>query len=118
MRRQWYPNLSNFCPCLIGSIHLSHNTPVELSYKIAKHHTHLGLLAKQLSGLKVTEYVKRSALARNQQARNICVELADHYRQERFRMKGLIKSKRRFLIVTGREGRAERAERREVLWNL
>lgn len=54
MRRQWYANLTNFCLSLIGMVPLSHNTRVELSYKIAKHHTDIELLAKQLSGINIT----------------------------------------------------------------
>lgn len=51
-----------FCPALAGDFTLAHNTPVELSYTIAKNYTDPGFLAQQLSGLK--SYLAREEICR------------------------------------------------------
>lgn len=79
LKRQWYPNLALLSPALYGDAPIRHNTSVELSNKIVKNHTDVGLIARQVSGIKVVEYVKKSALARRELARNVSVELKNIY---------------------------------------
>lgn len=64
LHRQWFPNLALFCPFLTGAVPVSHSTQVEISYKVKKNHTDLGIQAMQRSGsMNVQEYVKRSVQA-------------------------------------------------------
>lgn len=63
LRRQWFCNVVLFCPIFTGHVPLSHNTAVEVSYKIKKHHTEIGLNARQRKGMAVEEYVKETGLA-------------------------------------------------------
>lgn len=82
LHRQWYPNLALFCPLMTGPVPGTDNTTVELSYKIKKHNTDLGVQAMQRSGgMKVQEYVKRSAQACGPEAVRIIGILSALYRK-------------------------------------
>ena len=58
----WFPHVSLRSPLLLGEAPLSHNTPVEVSFKRTTHHSELGVEAMQRpGGMPISEYVTKAA---------------------------------------------------------
>lgn len=88
LRRQWFSNVSFFNQFLTGYCPVTHNAQVGLSFKNKKHHTDLGLQARQRSGgMNIEEYVKRAAQACRQTAVFTGTNLRYHQRNQKLAMK-------------------------------
>lgn len=84
LKRQWISNLTLYCPLITGEMPITHNTAVEVSEKIKKHHEDLGSDAFTRSGgMDIAEYVKKAGLCAKAEGRRVIENLRSFYRKKR-----------------------------------